>query len=59
MFFGLVYYGLRRSQLVKGQKTNHSEALLGVFTFAIVGLVVMTIIGIYFRGANMALVLFY
>ncbi len=58
LFFGLVYYGLRRSQLIKGEQTNHSEALLGVFTFAIVALVVLTIIGIFFRGANMALVLF-
>ncbi len=58
-FFVLVYFGLRRTQFVKGELTNHSEALLGVFLFSIVGLIMLTIIGIFFRGANMALVLFY
>ena len=38
-------------------RTNHSEAMTGIFTFVMVGLVVLTLIGIYFRGPNMALVL--
>ena len=38
-------------------KANHSEALVGVFTCVAVGLVVLTIVGIYFRGPSMALVL--
>jgi quinol-cytochrome oxidoreductase complex cytochrome b subunit len=59
LFFGLVYFGLRRSQLAKGVQTYHSEALLGVFIFAITALIMLTVIGIFFRGANMALVLFY
>ena len=51
--FAAVYFGLRKSKL----GANHSEALLGVFAFAITGLVIMTIVGIFFRGPNMALVL--
>ena len=38
-------------------KTNHGEALVGLFAFLTVSLIVLTIIGIFFRGANMALVL--
>jgi quinol-cytochrome oxidoreductase complex cytochrome b subunit len=53
----LIYAGLRASNLHEGQKANHSEALLGVFSFVIAALVVLTIIGIFFRGPNMALVL--
>ena len=52
LFFGLVYFGLRQSQLVKGERTNHSEALLGVFIFAITALIMLTVIGIFFRGAK-------
>ena len=55
--FFLVYAGLRRSKLLKDQRANHSEALLGVFAFATAGLLVLTICGVFFRGANMALVL--
>lgn len=38
-------------------KANHSEALVGLFTFLIASLIVLTVIGVFFRGANMALVL--
>jgi quinol-cytochrome oxidoreductase complex cytochrome b subunit len=38
-------------------KANHSEALVGVFACVMVGLVVLTIIGNFFRGPSMALVL--
>ena len=38
-------------------KANHSEGLLGVFTFTMVSLLVLTLIGNFFRGINMALVL--
>jgi len=38
-------------------RANRSEALLGVFVFMMISLVVLTVIGIYFRGPNMALVL--
>jgi quinol-cytochrome oxidoreductase complex cytochrome b subunit len=55
--FFLVYAALRRSKLLKDQAANHSEALLGVFAFATAGLLVLTICGVFFRGANMALVL--
>jgi len=47
-----VYVGVR-----KRLKANHSEALVGLFTFVMVSLVVLTIIGVFFRGPNMALVL--
>ncbi len=46
-------YGLTRLFF----KANHSEGLTGIFTFLIASLIVLTIIGIYFRGPNMALVL--
>lgn len=45
-------YGLMRKL-----GTNHSEALVGLFSFIFVGLIVLTIVGVYFRGPNMALVL--
>ncbi|MCA9932737.1 MAG: cytochrome b N-terminal domain-containing protein [Anaerolineales bacterium] len=48
----LVYMLMRR-----GAKLTHSEALVGIFTFVFVSLIVLTLIGIFFRGANMALVL--
>ncbi len=38
-------------------KANRSEATLGLFTFLFVSLITLTIIGIFFRGPNMALVL--
>jgi len=48
----LVYLLLRR-----GGNLTHSEALVGIFAFVFVSLIVLTLIGIFFRGANMALVL--
>ncbi|MFZ5916659.1 MAG: cytochrome b N-terminal domain-containing protein [Chloroflexota bacterium] len=38
-------------------RADHSEALVGLFTFVMTSLVVLTVIGNFFRGANMALVL--
>ena len=46
-----IYVGLRRLF-----SATRSEAVVGLFTFVMSSLVVLTIIGIYFRGANMALV---
>ncbi len=37
-------------------RANRSEALVGLFSFVIVGFVLLTIIGIFFRGPNMALI---
>lgn len=45
-----IYYDFR-----KELKANHSEALVGLFTFMISSLVLLTVIGIFFRGPNMAL----
>lgn len=45
-----VIYGAFR----KGLKANHSEATLGLFLFLFASLIVLTLIGIYFRGPNMA-----
>ncbi|MBE2197805.1 MAG: cytochrome b N-terminal domain-containing protein [Anaerolinea sp.] len=39
-----------------GGRLTHSEALTGVFTFVFVSLIILTIIGVFFRGANMALI---
>ena len=47
-----IYYGARWRL-----KANHSEALVGLFAFVMVGLVMLTIIGIFFRGPSMALAL--
>jgi quinol-cytochrome oxidoreductase complex cytochrome b subunit len=38
-------------------RANRSEALLGVFIFVMTSLVILTLIGVYFRGPNMALVI--
>lgn len=40
-------------------KANHSESTLGLFTFLFASLILLTVIGVYFRGANMALTLPY
>jgi hypothetical protein len=52
-----VYFLLRSSWLFKSEKTNHSETMVGIFSFMMTGLILLTIVGIYFRGQNMALVL--
>jgi quinol-cytochrome oxidoreductase complex cytochrome b subunit len=54
---GLVYALMRLLISHGGRRANHSEAMLGLFTFLMVSLVVLTVIGVYFRGENMALVL--
>lgn len=50
--FGLIYSYFRGAG-----KLNHSEAVVGLFSFIMTSFVVLTLIGIFFRGANMALVL--
>ncbi|MCA9928762.1 MAG: cytochrome b N-terminal domain-containing protein [Anaerolineales bacterium] len=35
---------------------TRSEGLVGIFTFLFVSLIILTIIGVFFRGANMALI---
>ena len=51
----LVIYASMR--IVAG--ANRSEALVGLFSFVVVGFVLLTIIGVLFRGPNMALILPY
>ena len=53
LFGLLLIYGLTRLVF----RANHSEGMTGIFTFVMTALVVLTLIGIYFRGPNMALVL--
>jgi quinol-cytochrome oxidoreductase complex cytochrome b subunit len=48
----LVYLGIRRSL-----KASHSESVVGLFTFLVASILMLTVIGIYFRGPNMHLVL--
>jgi hypothetical protein len=48
----VIYLGLRWVL-----KADHSEGLVGLFSFVMMGLVILTITGVFFRGANMALVL--
>ena len=55
--FFLLYLGLRNSNILARQRANHSEALLGVFSFGVAALLLLTVTGVFFRGANMALVL--
>ena len=52
-----IYFLLKSGLLFKNEKTNHSEAMVGVFAFMMTGIIILTIVGIYFRGQNMALVL--
>ncbi len=47
-----VYLGIRR-----WLRADHSEGLLGLFSFVMASLIVLTVIGYFFRGPNMALVL--
>ena len=37
-------------------RANHSEATLGLFIFLFVSLIMLTIIGVFFRGPNMVLI---
>ena len=48
----IIYYFLRGIF-----RATHSEALTGVFTFVTVSLFILTLIGVFFRGPNMALVI--
>lgn len=57
LFFFLLYAAFRLGLLDRGHRTTHSEALVGVFAFAVAGLLMMTLIGNIFRGANMSLYL--
>jgi quinol-cytochrome oxidoreductase complex cytochrome b subunit len=52
-----IYGFLRLVTRHRSQPANHSEALLGVFVFVMISLVLLTFIGQFFRGPNMALVL--
>jgi len=56
-FLGLIYALLRRFVHGDGRRANHSEATLGLVVFMVASLVVLTVIGIWFRGENMALIL--
>ena len=47
-----IYWLLRRTL-----KANHSEAVVGMFALLAMGLILLTVTGVYFRGPNMALVL--
>lgn len=42
--------------LRRGLRANHSEAVLGLFVFMTASFVLLTVVGVFFRGANMALV---
>jgi hypothetical protein len=37
-------------------KANQSEALVGLFSFIMVGFILLTLIGVFFRGPNMVLI---
>jgi len=56
VFVGL-YFLIRSGWLFKNEKPNHSETLVGIFAFMMSALILLTIVGIYFRGQNMALIL--
>jgi quinol-cytochrome oxidoreductase complex cytochrome b subunit len=47
-----IYAGLRR-----GLCTNHSEALSGLFVFLFAALLLLTVVGVFFRGTNMVLMM--
>ena len=52
-----IYFLMRSGWLFKNERATHSETLVGVFSFMMTALILLTIVGIYFRGQNMALVL--
>ncbi|MCA9954096.1 MAG: cytochrome b N-terminal domain-containing protein [Anaerolineales bacterium] len=53
----LAMFALMYGYFRKAGKLNHSEALVGLFSFIMISFVALTLIGIFFRGASMALVL--
>jgi hypothetical protein len=55
--FVAIYYVLRSGWMFKNERANHSETMVGIFAFMMTGLIFLTIVGIHFRGQNMALVL--
>ena len=55
--FVAIYYLLRSGLFFKNEKISHSEALVGIFAFMMTSLILLTMVGIHFRGQNMALVL--
>lgn len=57
MVMAVIYAVFRSTRVYQTKKANHSEAVLGVFAFIVVALLVLTAIGIFFRGPNMAFVL--
>ena len=57
LVMGIVYAVFRSTRVYQTKKANHSEAVLGVFAFVVAALLVLTAIGIFFRGPNMAFVL--
>jgi quinol-cytochrome oxidoreductase complex cytochrome b subunit len=50
-----IYTLLRLLVKHQGARANHSEALVGMFTFVMVSLILLTAVGVYFRGENMVL----
>lgn len=57
LVMGIIYAVFRNTRVYQTKKANHSEAVLGVFAFIVAALLVLTMIGIFFRGPNMAFVL--
>ncbi len=53
----LVYALIRLVLHVTGREAGHSEAMVGLVSFLAASLVVLTLIGIFLRGENMALIL--
>ena len=41
----------------KGLKASHGEAIVGLFSFLVTTLIILTFVGMYFRGPNMRLLL--
>ena len=54
----LAVYGLMRLLITAdGKRASHGEALVGLFSFLCAGLLMLTLIGIFFRGENMSLIM--
>jgi membrane protein implicated in regulation of membrane protease activity len=56
LLYALFWWLARRAARREPQPAGRPEALVGLFSFLMTGLIVLTVIGVFFRGPNMALI---